>query len=129
VSAAEASERCLEYCRDMLAARPTVDRPHWAWWASILSGMTLLGVLALSPAADGWWASHVTTWTPRWLLGGIFVWASLLHVYKAMKAVRIAEQAGLHETSMKWGWQTLALGFASLDLLHKRIESETDGEH
>lgn len=124
VSTEEASERCLVYCKELMAARETVDRPHWGWWASILGGMTLLGVLTLSPSAHAAWQSQVTTWTPRWLLGGIFVGACLLHVYKGLKAVRMAEQAGLHQTSMGWGWQTLALGFASLRLLRKRIESQ-----
>jgi hypothetical protein len=39
-----------------------------------------------------------------------------------MKAVRIAERAGLQRTSLAWGWQTLLLGFPSLDLLEKRVE-------
>ena len=116
-----ARERSLAYCKELLAARPTVDRPHWGWWASILGGMIMLGLLALSPSAHAEWQSRVTTWTPRWLLGGIFVWACLLHLHKGMKAVRLAERAGLHETSMGWGWQTFALGFASLRLLRRRI--------
>ena len=33
--------------------------------------------------------------------------------------VRIAERAGLHETSMAWGWQTFLLGFPSLGLLER----------
>lgn len=124
VSTQEASERCLVYCKELMAARPTVDRPHLGWWLGILGGMTLLGVLTLSPTAHAAWAAKVTTWTPRWLLAGIFVWACLLHVYKGMKAVRMAEQAGLHETSTGWGWQTFALGFASMRLLRRRIDAE-----
>jgi hypothetical protein len=42
-----------------------------------------------------------------------------------MKAVRMAERAGLHQTSMAWGWQTLLLGFPSLGLLERRIERAT----
>jgi deazaflavin-dependent oxidoreductase (nitroreductase family) len=56
------------------------------------------------------------------MLQGVFVWAALLHVYKGMKAVRMAEQAGLHQTSMSWGWQTFVLGFPSLSLLQQRVE-------
>ena len=98
-----------------------IERPHWGVWVAILSGMGLLGLLALSPGAHAWWSRSVTTATPRWLLQGVFVWALLLHVYKGMKAVRMAERAGLHETSMSWGWQTFALGFPSLWKLEECI--------
>ncbi len=122
VGVEEAMERCLKYCRSLLAERQQVDRPHWGWWVSIGSGMTLLGTLAISSDAHALWSQGVTTWTPRWLLGAVFVWAVLFHVYKGMKAVRMAERAGLEETSLGWGWQTFALGFASLRLLERRIE-------
>jgi 3beta-hydroxy-delta5-steroid dehydrogenase/steroid delta-isomerase len=124
VGVEEAREKCIAYCRDFLSRRERVDRPHWGWWAAILSGMTLLGILAFDPGAHVLWSGSVTTWTPRWLLQGVFVWAVLLHAYKGMKAVRTAERAGLRKTSMGWGWQTLALGFPSLSLLEKRIERE-----
>ena len=39
----------------------------------------------------------------------------------------MAERAGLRETAMGWGWQTLLLGFPSLDLLEQRI-AERAGE-
>jgi hypothetical protein len=124
VGVEEAREKCVAYYRELLAARESVDRPHWGWWAAILAGMGTLGVLALSPQAHAAWSEAVTSWTPRWLLGGVFGWALLVHVFKGMKAVRLAERAGLHQTSMGWGWQTFALGFASLSLLEKRIAGE-----
>jgi len=117
----EAMDECAAYCRELLERREAVDRPHWGWRTAIPLGMTLLAVLAFDAGAHAWWSANVTTWTPRWLLQGTFVWAALLHVYKGMKAVRIAERAGLHATSIGWGWQTFALGFASLSLLEKRI--------
>jgi 3beta-hydroxy-delta5-steroid dehydrogenase/steroid delta-isomerase len=122
VSVEEAQAKCIEYCKEILEKRQSVDRPHWGWWVAILSGMACLGALAFDARAHALWSEAVTTWTPRWLLQGVFVWAVSLHVYKGMKAVRLAERAGLHATSMGWGWQTVALGFASLSLLEKRIE-------
>lgn len=122
VSPEEAVRRCLPYVRKLREELELVDRPHWAWWLAIPFGMALLAVLAFDAGAHAWWAAHVTSWTPRWLLQPIFVWAALLHVYKGMKAVRLAERAGLHASSMGWGWQTFLLGFASLGLLEKRIE-------
>jgi len=122
VSAEEAQAKCIAYCKELLAKRESVERPHGGWWTAIPFGMGLLGVLAFNADAHALWSGAVTTWTPRWLLQGVFAWAVALHVYKGMKAVRLAERAGLHETSMGWGWQTFALGFASLSLLEKRID-------
>jgi 3beta-hydroxy-delta5-steroid dehydrogenase/steroid delta-isomerase len=122
VSVEAARAKCVEYCKELLTKRQSVDRPHWGWWSTIPLGMAILGVLAFNAEAHAAWSETVTTWTPRWLLQGVFVWAVSLHVYKGMKAVRMAERAGLHETSMGWGWQTFALGFASLSLLEKRIQ-------
>jgi len=104
-----------------MSEREVVERPHWAWWVVILAGMTLTGALAISTAAYGWFAAHVTTLLPQPLIGAIFVWACWLHVKKGLRAVQMAERAGLRETSLGWGWQTFLLGFASLRLLEERI--------
>ena len=40
VSTDDAMARCLEHCRELLADREAVDRPHWGWWASILGGVS-----------------------------------------------------------------------------------------
>jgi hypothetical protein len=121
VSPAQAFAPCLEYCRELIAAVEVVERPHWLWWIAILSGMAATGVLALSGGAYAWWSAHVTPWLPRGAIAAIFVWACLLHVWKGMRAVRLAERAGYRETSLAWGWQTLLLGFASLRLLERRV--------
>ncbi len=118
----EGVARCIPWARELYAAVERVDRPHWAYWLAIPFGMGLTAVLAFSGDAHALWEANVTTWTPRWLLAGIFVWAAGVHVYKGMKAVRSAERAGLHQTSLSWGWQTFLLGFPSLGLLEKRVE-------
>jgi 3beta-hydroxy-delta5-steroid dehydrogenase/steroid delta-isomerase len=124
VSPEEAVLRCLPYVIRLHSSFEnieSVDRPHWAWWISIPFGMGLLALLAFSPEAHAAWSAQVTSLTPRWLLQGIFVWAALVHVYKGMKAVRMAERAGLRATSLAWGWQTFLLGFPSLGRLQQRI--------
>jgi 3beta-hydroxy-delta5-steroid dehydrogenase/steroid delta-isomerase len=121
VTPEEAALRCLPYVIKLHTSFEKVDRPHWAWWIAIPFGMGLLALLAFSPGAHAVWSAHVTSWTPRWLLQGIFVWAALVHVYKGMKAVRMAERAGLRATSLAWGWQTFLLGFPSLARLEQRI--------
>ena len=137
VSREEAMARCLSYCRQLVSEVELVDRPAWYWWVLIPSGLVLTALLALSPAAHGWWSANVTTWTPRWLLGVIFVWAVLVHARKGMRAVGLAKAAGLGPTSGGWGWQTFLPGFPSLGLLEKKIslnqaargDSESTGDH
>jgi len=105
----------------LIADVEVVERPHLAWWVAILGGMTLTGALAISDSAYGWFAAHVTALLPRWAIVAIFVWACWLHVRKGLRAVQLAERAGLHATALGWGWQTFLLGFASLGLLEQRI--------
>ncbi len=38
VGVAEAMDECLAYCRDLLAARERVERPHWGWWVAARHG-------------------------------------------------------------------------------------------
>ena len=121
VSLEEAMARCLPYCKQLLRKVELADRPAWYWWLLIPTGMGLTALLALSPTVHGWWSTNVTTWTPRWLLGGIFVWAALVHARKGITAVRLARQAGLEPGALGWGWQTFLLGFPSLGLLEKKI--------
>ncbi|MEN8160209.1 MAG: NAD-dependent epimerase/dehydratase family protein [Myxococcota bacterium] len=128
VSASEAIRRMIEPCRRLLGQRETVERPHWGWWVAILGGMGTLGVLALSPTAHAAWEGWVGPWTPRPLLLAIFAWAVGLHVWKGLRAAQLAEQLGLHRTAMTWGWQTFALGFASLRLLERRARTRDEAE-
>jgi 3beta-hydroxy-Delta5-steroid dehydrogenase / steroid Delta-isomerase len=120
VSPDEAILRMIEPCRRLLAERERVERPHWGWWAAILGGMGLLALLALSPGAHARWEAWVGPWTPRPLWVGVLAWAVGLHVWKALRAVQLAERLGLRRTALAWGWQTFALGFASLRLLERR---------
>jgi 3beta-hydroxy-delta5-steroid dehydrogenase/steroid delta-isomerase len=120
ISPAQAFGPCLAYCRELLRDTEIVDRPHWLWWIAILGGMAATGALAISATAYAWWSARVTPWIPRAAIGAVFVWACGLHAWKGLRAVRLAERAGLRETSLAWGWQTLLLGFASLRLLERR---------
>jgi 3beta-hydroxy-delta5-steroid dehydrogenase/steroid delta-isomerase len=127
VTTQQALARCVEPCRRLLAEIETVDRPHWSWWIAVPAGMGLLGVLALSPAAHAAWQDAIGPWTPRPLLLAIFAWAVLVHVWKGLRAVQLAERAGLRRTALAWGWQTFLLGFASLRLLERRAERVRSG--
>jgi 3beta-hydroxy-delta5-steroid dehydrogenase/steroid delta-isomerase len=123
VAPEQAIARCIEPCRRLLAERETLERPHWGYWIAIPAGMGLLGALALSPAAHAAWQAAIGPCPPRPLLLGVLAWAALLHVWKALRAVQLAERLGLRRTALAWGWQTLLLGFASLRLLERRAEA------
>ncbi|MBW2712948.1 MAG: NAD-dependent epimerase/dehydratase family protein [Deltaproteobacteria bacterium] len=120
----EALERCLPYCRSLVADREKVDRPALFWWISILGGLTLLGMVGFHGSLWSWWTAHVPFLgqIPRILYQLGFTAAVWSHVYKGFKAVMLAERAGLQKTAMGWGWQTLLLGFASMNNLLARIE-------
>ena len=122
VSPEQAIARMIEPCRRLLAEREAVERPHWSQWLAILGGMGALGVLALSPAAHRAFEAALGPWAPRPLLAAVLAWALGLHVWKALRAVQLAERLGLRRTALAWGWQTFALGFASLRLLERRAE-------
>jgi len=122
VSYDEAMRRCIPYCREILENRETVDRPAWGWWVSIVGGLLAFGVVAYCDPVWNAWSQHVLGFIPRFFYQVGFLAAVLTHVHKGQNAVRIAERAGLHETSMGWGWQTFILGFPSMGMLRKRIE-------
>jgi 3beta-hydroxy-delta5-steroid dehydrogenase/steroid delta-isomerase len=124
VSAEEGIARMIEPCRRLIAARETVERPHWGWWVAILGGTGALAVLALSGSAYDAVTAWLGPWLPRPLLLAMLIWATGLHVWKGLRAVQLAERLGLSRTSLAWGWQTFALGFASLRLLERRARAE-----
>jgi hypothetical protein len=90
--------------------------------------MGALALLALSPGAHAVFASWLGAFAPpRPLLVGVLAWAVGLHVWKALRAVQLAERLGLSRTALGWGWQTFALGFASLRLLERRAAEAQRG--
>jgi 3beta-hydroxy-delta5-steroid dehydrogenase/steroid delta-isomerase len=129
VSPEEAIGRMVEPCRRLLAEheRERVERPAAGWWVAILGGMGALALLALSPDAHAAAERVLGVFAPRPLLLGVLAWALGLHVWKALRAVQMAERLGLRRTTLAWGWQTFALGFASLSLLERRARGARDG--
>jgi 3beta-hydroxy-delta5-steroid dehydrogenase/steroid delta-isomerase len=119
----------VAHCRRHVAARPgptataDVDRPHWLWWVLLPGGMAALGALALMPTLHALSSRHLISLPPRWALGLVFAWAAVVHVYKGLRAARLASSAGLSPAG--WGWQTFVLGFASMRLLRRRIAERT----
>ncbi len=122
VSYEEAMAISLPWCREYVRTREKVDRPAIGWWLAILGG---LGVFAVTGHHDPtWtlWSERVLGFIPRFVYIFGFWVAVAVHIHKGLKAVKLAEQAGFHETSLKWGWQTFILGFPSMNKLLARIE-------
>ena len=103
------------------AAPAHAERPALGWWVSILSGMTLLGLIAFHGSTWRWWSGHVTGVIPQGALRGLFVAAVATHIVEGGVAVRVAERDGRHAAALSWGAQTLLLGFPSLGLLRKSV--------
>lgn len=100
----------------------TPERPHAGWWIAILGGLGALAVVAFHPGAYAFWAAHVTGVFSPGFLRALFVVSVLLHVGEALYALRLARGLGL-DAAAGWFWQTLALGFPSLELLRRRVRA------
>ena len=98
-----------------------IERPALGWWVAILSGMTVLGLIAFHGRTWGRWRDHVTGAIPRGALRSLFSAAVAAHVVEGSAAVRAAERDGRHATSLSWGAQTLLLGYPSFNLLRRSV--------
>lgn len=98
-----------------------VERPALGWWVSILSGMGLLGLIAHLDRVWRLWSRRVTPTVPRPVYQVVFWIAVGLHVGEGTAAVGIAERNGRATSSLRWGFQTLLLGFPSLRLLRRQV--------
>jgi hypothetical protein len=122
VPAQEGMRRSLPYVKRLYDAVPTVDRPAFGWWASILFGMSALYLLTFHDASYAFFVEHVTRLFTRPVLYAISAVATALHVGEALYARALARRHGL-ETASGWFWQTLMLGYPSLRLLSKQVEA------
>jgi len=96
-----------------------VERPALGWWVSILSGMTLLGLVASNDRTWRWWSTHMTAAIPRSAFRSLFRAAVATHIVESAIAVRVAERDGRHAATLAWGAQALLLGYPSLGLLRR----------
>lgn len=103
------------------AAKGRVRHPHPGWWVSVLTGMTLLGILAFHDGASTWWHQHVTSLFTPGLLRGIFWVAVALHVAEGLWAGWSARRHGGVGHPLGWLFQTLLLGWPSTRLLRREI--------
>jgi hypothetical protein len=98
------------------------ESPAAIWWLLIPLGMALTGGLALSPGAYALFPSPLAALLSQKLLRWIFVVAIALHVLEGAYAASLASRRGL--PALRWGAQTLLLGYPSLRLLLRRGEPE-----
>lgn len=98
-----------------------IDRPHALIWIAILTGMTLLGVIALSPAAFEAWRTSVPMPFTQTSYQILFAAALAAHVGEGALAHRLAAASSEAPRARAWALQTLLLGYPSLRLLRRRL--------
>jgi hypothetical protein len=74
------------------------------WWVTNFGGLVVNGIVASRSRSK--------------LTRGIFAVAVVTHVAEAAYAYRVAQREGLGDDAVKWGLQTLGVGFPSLVALH-----------
>lgn len=74
------------------------------WWATNFGGLVVNGIVASRSKSK--------------IKRGIFAVAVVTHVVEAAYAYRVAQREGLGDDALKWGLQTLGVGFPSLIALH-----------
>lgn len=102
-----------------------VIRPHFAWWASILPGMTLWGLLGLNAAVWRTWESVAGNLLPQSFVRGAFVAVVIVHVGEALYAYALAKRSGRAQAALGWLVQTFFIGVPSLKLLRAQVRGET----
>jgi hypothetical protein len=107
------------------ATSDTLESPHVLWWAAVLGGMLVLGVLAFADGAYHFWSNVVTAALPQGLLRGVFVAALLTHAAEAWYAFHLAGRVGLNDSRAGWVVQTFLLGYPSLRFLRARARHAT----
>ena len=90
-----------------LAAAPTFTpvAPHW--WFTNFGGIVVQGIVASRSKSK--------------LIRIGFALAATTHVVEAAYAYRTAKQRGLDDAAVRWGLQTLAVGFPSLFALQATL--------
>lgn len=97
--------------------------PHAGWWTAIGLGLGTLAIVAFHDDTYAAWTRYVTAAVPQGLLQAVFVLSVAAHLGEALYARALARRLGLEAAAGRWFWQTLALGFPSLRLLRRRVES------
>lgn len=83
----------------------TAVAPHW--WVTNLGGIVVQGIVAARSKS-------------KFIKVG-FALAATTHVVEAAYAYRTAKQRGLDDDAVRWGLQTLAVGFPSLFALQATL--------
>ncbi len=100
----------------------TLQRPHWGWWAAVLGGILVLGILSFHSGAYQLWSRHITTVVPQLWMKWVFWSATLIHVAEAFYAYKLCEMMQISgPVRNAWVFQTFLLGFPSLRLLRRLL--------
>ena len=90
-------------------AQPTFARVAPRWWVTNFGGIVVQGIVAKRSKS-------------RFMKVG-FALAVTTHVVEAGYAYRTAKQRGLEDDAVRWGLQTLGVGFPSLFALQATLRA------
>lgn len=97
---------------------PTLERPHWAWFAVLDGSLALLGLLALFPGLARTVRKRAPI-PPQSALRAIFFAAIVVHLGEGAAAWALARKKGLNPGP--WALQTTIVGFPSLLALRAQL--------
>eukprot|EP00698_Gefionella_okellyi_P005976 TRINITY_DN15417_c0_g1_i1.p1 TRINITY_DN15417_c0_g1~~TRINITY_DN15417_c0_g1_i1.p1 ORF type:complete len:125 (+),score=22.22 TRINITY_DN15417_c0_g1_i1:69-443(+) len=105
------------------------------WWFLLLDGgLGLLAAISLNDTAYTWFVRSVLDVVgaaflfPRWLVRGIALAATVVHIAEAIFVFATARQVGMKRTGWLWTLQTLIVGFPSLMLFNAQRAKRNTGK-
>lgn len=124
VSTADGVAECVAHFRQQ-GYDGHVEAPTLGWWLAIGAGMLLLtAVVALPHSGFAQWIYGVLPgWVTTLHMQCLLAAAVISHVVQALWVAQLAQR--LHMSTAGWFGQTLALGFPSSQLFHRRIAAPT----
>jgi hypothetical protein len=129
ISSEQGAQKLARRFRRSLSNENYFDMPSAPWWAAILAGMGLLGIVAYADPHGATLQLPVikqVNWLGLTIFGSqrnlqyMFVAAVVTHCCEAVAAMWLATVEGCKGTWGLWGVQTALLGYPSLRLLYER---------
>lgn len=131
VTTAEGAEKLAKHYRANLSNADYFELPALVWWVGVIVGMVLTYIVAYCKPTHFLMRTSfiqaVNTFAlnifgSRTNLRWLFLSAVSAHVLEAAFAVYYARSHGCSNTWLRWGLQTLVLGYPSQQLLYRRTK-------
>lgn len=130
VTTAEGAEKLAKHYRSTLTNADYFELPSLLWWVGVIVGMVLTYIVAYCKPTHFLMRTSfiqavntvaLAIFQSRTNLRWLFLAAVGAHVIEAAFAVHYARKHGCRNTWLRWGLQTLVLGYPSQQLLYRRV--------